>query len=116
MEIVSGVAAIALGMAFWDEGAWHWVLIAIGVLGVLPVWGAAAILRKAERDPSVFVSDPQRRRERSRRALLVMVPAVVVIGAAVGYAGGGWGAAALTAAISGASAALGAWWVWRWSK
>jgi hypothetical protein len=115
-EIFCGLGAIAFGIAFWNEGWWHWLLIGVGVFGVLPLWGPAAILRRAERDPSILVSDPQRRRERGRRASLAMVPAAAAIGALIGFAGGGWRAAALVGVLTGVSAALGAWWVWHPSK
>ena len=116
MEIVTGIAAIAFGIALWNQGWWHWLLIGVGVLGLLPWFGAAAILRRGEHDPSVFESDPERGRQRGRRAALLGVLASVVIGGIVGYAAGGWGAAATIGAIAGASAGLGAWWFMRWSK
>ena len=116
MEIVTGIAAIALGIAFWNEGWWHWLLIGVGVSGLLPWLGAASILRRAEHDPSVLESDPERGRQRGRRAALVGVPAILVAGGIAGYAAGGWGGAAAMGALAGGSGALGAWWYMRWSK
>ena len=67
MEIASAIAALALGIALWSQGWWHWVLIGVGILGLSPWPGAATILRKAERRPEILVSDPERRRTRGRR-------------------------------------------------
>jgi hypothetical protein len=116
MEIVTGLAAIAFGIALWNQGWWHWLLIGVGVLGLLPWFGAATILRKAETDPGVLESDPDRGRERGRRAVLVMLPAIVVLGVIIGYAADGWRGAATIGALMGISAGLGAWWFMRWSK
>lgn len=113
MEIVTGVGAIGLGLAFWNEGWWHWLLIGVGVLGLMPWSGAAAILRRAERDPSVLESDPARGRERGRRALFAMLLFTVLTGAVIGYAADGWGGAAVVGALSGGSGLLGAWWFLR---
>jgi hypothetical protein len=116
MEIVTGLLAIGLGLVFFRDGLWRWLMIGVGVLGLLPWPGAAAILRRAERDPSILVSDRERRRERGRRSLFVIVPAAITIAALVGYAGGGWSGVATVAPIAGVSAALGGWWAWHWSK
>jgi hypothetical protein len=110
MEIVTAAVAIAFGVALWNEGWWHWLLIGVGLFGLLPWWGAAAILRRAERDPDVLESDPVRGRKRARRTLPFMVLFSLLTGAAVGYVSDGWGGAAAVGAIAGASAGLGAWW------
>jgi hypothetical protein len=116
MEIVSGLLAIAAGFVFFSGGWPRWVLVGIGVFGLLPWGGAATILRRGQRDPSVFETDPARGRRRSRRFVLVLVPFTVLLGAAIGYAGNGWGGAAFVGAACGLSSLLGAWWFWRWSK
>jgi hypothetical protein len=115
-EIVSGVVAIALGVAFWGEGWWHWALIGIGVLMVLPLVGAAPLLRRADRNPGVLVSDPDRRRERGRRAMLIIAPAIVVIGVVYGYLLDGWTGAAVVGGLFGVGAALGVLLFRRWWK
>ena len=113
MEIVTGVGAIGLGLVFWNDGWWHWLLVGVGLLGLMPWFGAAAILRRAERDPSVLQTDPARGRERGRRALFVMLLFTLLVGGVIGYASGGWGGAAFVGALSGGSGLLGAWWYLR---
>jgi hypothetical protein len=116
MEILGGLLAIAGGFAFFSGGWQRWVLVGLGVVGLLPWLGPAAILRRGERDPTVFESDPERGRRRARRFVLAMVPFAALLGAVIGYAGDGWGGAAFVGAACGASSLLGVWWVWRWSK
>ena len=118
MEIVTGLGAIALGVAFWDVGGWHWVLIGVGVSRVLPIWGAAAILRKAERDPSVLAParTPEERRARGRRAGVLVLVLLVLAGAVVGLAASGWGAALFMSLAVGLSGALGLLLYDRWSR
>jgi hypothetical protein len=116
MEIVTGALAIAFGVALWNSGWWHWVLIGVGVSGLLPWFGAATILRRAERDPSVLESDPARGRRRGRRVALLMVLFSLLTGAIIGYTSAGWSGATVVGAIAGASAALGAWLYLRWAK
>jgi hypothetical protein len=116
MEIVTGALAITFGLALWNSGWWHWVLIAIGVSGLLPWVGAAAILRRAEHDPSVLESDPARGRRRARRVMAAMLLFSLLTGAVIGYTSDGWSGAAVVGAMAGASAALGAWLYLRWEK
>src|SRR4051794_31249234 len=116
MEIVTGIAAIAFGLALWNDGWWHWILIGVGLVGVLPWLGARSILKRAEKDPDVLVSDPARRRARGQRAVMVQVPVLVLVGAVIGYATDGWSGALSIGAVMGASAALGAWLYLRWQR
>lgn len=113
VELVSGVSAIIAGVALWNEGWFHWLLIGTGLLCVSPWPGARAILRRAERDPGILVSDPERRRTRGRRAAQVQVPIFAVAGFVIGYVVDGLGAAIFTSAVTGVSVALGAWWFMR---
>jgi hypothetical protein len=92
------------------------VLIAVGVLGLLPWPGARAILRRAERDPDVLVTDPDRRRARGRRAMMILVPAETLFVFAVGYLVDGWPAAIFMGPLGAAGALLGAWFYTRWAK
>jgi len=109
-EVLSGLGSIAVALAFWDSSWWQWGLLAVGLLAVSPWGGAATILRKAERDPSVLIADPERRRARARRFAFIAGPAYAVVGAVVGYVIDGWGLAIFVAACSGLAAAAGAWW------
>jgi hypothetical protein len=115
-EIASGIGAIVLGLALWNEGWWHWLLIGVGLLSLSPWLGAAAILRRAERKPEILVADPDRRRARARRLAPIQVPVLVLVGALVGYLVDGWAAAATMGALMGAGAALGVWWGLRATK
>ncbi len=108
-EVISGLAALVLGLVLWNEGWWHWLLIGVGLLGMSPWPGAQAILRKAERKPNVLITDPDRRRARGRRAALVQIPLYLVGGAVLGYQLDGWPAAIFMGALMGAGAGLGAW-------
>ena len=110
MEIFSGVAALLGAATLWHEGgAWRWVLLASGLLGLSPWPGPGAIVRRAERRPDVLIADPERRRARLRRTLAIIVPAQIVIFASAGYAMLGAGGAALMAVFGALSGALGAW-------
>lgn len=109
VELVSGIAAIALGLALWTMGWWHWVLLAVGLVGLSPWPGPRAILRRAERKPGVLVSDPIRRRARGRRATRVVVPLYFLTGAVAGYILDGWAAAVYMGLLMGAGPVLGAW-------
>ena len=52
----------------------------------LSLWpGARAVLRRAEREPEILVTDPSRRRVRGRRVAVALVPLYSLIGAVVGY-------------------------------
>jgi hypothetical protein len=115
-EIVSGIAAIAFGLALWNGGWWHWLLIGVGLVGVAPWPGAQAILRRAERKPEILISDPDRRAARARRVVAIQAPILVAAGALLGYVVDGWAAAITMGAFMGVSAALGAWWVLRGMK
>lgn len=108
-EIVAGVANLALGLVFWNEGWWSWLLIGIGLLSLVPWPGAGALVRKAERDPSAFVSDPDTRERRGRRAAFVLVPLSTAGGVTIGYIAGGWRAAIFVGLLVGLSASSGAW-------
>ena len=109
MELVSGGAAIIAGLALWNDGWWHWVLIGVGLLGFSPWPGARAILRRADRKPGVLVSDPERRRCRGRRVALVQVPLYAISGFVIGYLVDGLGAAIFMGLALGLTAAFAAW-------
>jgi hypothetical protein len=109
MEVVSGLAAVVFGLALWNDGWWHWLLIGVGLMGLSPWPGAQAILRKADRNPDVLIRDPERRRARGRRAALIQVPVYLAIGLVVGYVIDGWSAAIPMGLLMGAGAVLGAW-------
>ena len=109
-EVVAGVASIGLGLALWGEGWWHWLLIGLGLLSISPLGGAATILRKAERDPDVLITDPARRQQRARTVALVGIPFHAVFGAVAGFAVGGWRLALFMAALAAIIAAAYAWW------
>lgn len=108
-EVVSGIGAIALGLALWNVGWWHWLLIGVGLFSLAPWPGTQAILRRAERKPGVLVTDPDRRRARARRVVAIQSPILVAAAALAGYVLGGWGAAITIGALIGAGTALGAW-------
>lgn len=108
-EIVAGIANLAFGLAFWNHGWWSWLFIGIGLFSLLPWPGAGALVRKAERDPSAFVSDPETRERRGRRAAFILVPMYTAGGVAVGYVAGGWPAAIFVGLLVGFSASFGAW-------
>jgi hypothetical protein len=112
-EVRTGVASIALGLVLWNEGWWHWVLIGIGVLGVLPLSGAQAILRKAEKNPDVLISDPARRRARARRVAIIQPPVYAVFVGAAGYVMDGWPFGIFMAAFGGVCALGASWWILR---
>jgi hypothetical protein len=113
MEIVSGLAAIVAGIALWNAGWVHWLLVGVGLLSLSPWPGPQAILRRAERRPGVLVTDPERRRTRGRRAAQILVPVYATIGFGAGYLVDGLGAALFMGIAVGLSAALGAWLVVR---
>lgn len=113
-EIVGGLYAIVIGVILWNAGWWHWIPIGLGVVSIAPLGGASWLLRKAERDPGVFVTDPQRRRERENRVLTVFVPFLWIFGAVGGFIAGGVGGAIAVGLIAGASGALGAAVFLRW--
>ena len=112
LEIATGLLVIA-GGALAGTGWWRWVLIGIGLLGLSPWPGAAAILRRADRKPGVLVTDPERRRARGRRVLRVLVPVYIAIALVVGDLIDGWPAAITAGLLVGIGAGLGAWLVVR---
>ena len=105
-ELITGVANLGLAIFFWDHETVRWVLLGVGLLGLSPWPGAAAVLRKAERNPEILVTDPERRRLRARRIALVQVPLYVVAGGLVGYAIDGWSFAIVLALVMGACAGV----------
>jgi hypothetical protein len=113
MEIISGIVLVGLGIALWGIGWWHWVLVGLGLLGVSPWLGVRRILRRAERDPSVLVSDPERRRARARRTAPVTAAVQTVVCAGVGYALDGWPAALYVGGLGALGSAMGVWWTLR---
>lgn len=115
-EVIGGVALVVGGLTLWDEGWVHWALIGLGLLSLSPWPGAQRILRKAEREPDVLVTDPDRRRARARRVAMVQIPLSLLTGTVLGYLLDGWPAAAVMGALMGGGAALGAWWFVRREK
>jgi hypothetical protein len=109
MEIVTGLAAIVAGIALWNAGWFHWLLIGVGLLGLSPWPGVQVILRRADRKPAVLVTDPERRRTRARRAAQILVPLYAISGFVAGYVLDGLGAAIFMGVAMGLSAGLGAW-------
>jgi hypothetical protein len=113
MEIVGGIGGLVMAAAFWSgAGRWHWLLLGGGLLALSPWPGPAAILRRAERDPSILDhgGDPVRRRRRVRRLTLALIPFSVAPAAVAGYLAGGWGAAAFCAGVAALGSGIGAWW------
>ena len=116
VEVVTGIGCI-VAAAVWNDLDWlRWVLVATGVFSLSPWPGAAAILRRAERDPGVLVADPERRRARGRRVVLILAPLETVIGFAVGYVLGGWTVAVIMGPLIGVGAFAGAWLYLRWAR
>lgn len=107
-EIAGGIASIVAGAALWDSGWVHWLLLGVGLFGLSPWPGAAAILRRAERHPEVLNHDPERGRARVRRTAPVLVSVCALAGAGVGYLVDGWPAALFMGGLMAASGALGA--------
>jgi hypothetical protein len=110
MEIVSAFACFAAALAFGDPAWLRWALIALGLVGLSPWPGAAAILRKADNNPGVLISDPERRRARGWRAIKIMSVLLVAVVFLIGLVAGGWGAAL----VMGILGARGAWLYRRW--
>src|SRR4051794_10008444 len=111
-EIVSGLGAIVMGIVLWDEGWWHWVLIAVGVVSLVPWVGVSAVLRKADRDPTLLdrTVDPDLRRQRVRRSVFIMIPTLVLSNLLIGYLLEGWGAGIFMAILAAIGGGLGARW------
>ena len=107
MEMASGIVSIVLGVVFWNEGWWSWALLAIGAVGVSPWGGAASLLRKADRDPTVFERDPERGRARARRVALILPPVYVAAAVLAGYLVEGLRAAVVMGVVVGVGAVLG---------
>jgi hypothetical protein len=116
MEVVSAAGCFVAAVAFGDPAWLRWVLVALGLVSLSPWPGAAAILRKADKNPGVLISDPERRRARARRTLKIMSVLLVAVMSLVGLVAGGWGAA-LVMGILGALGALGGVWLYRsWER
>jgi hypothetical protein len=49
METAFGVVVLAAGLALWNAGWWHWLLIALGAVAVSPLAGTRIALRMAKR-------------------------------------------------------------------
>jgi uncharacterized membrane protein YedE/YeeE len=113
LEIVTGLLVIAGAVLLSGTGGWRWLLIGVGLLGLSPWPGPAAILRRADRKPGVLVTDAERRRARGRRVLRVLVPVYIAIALGVGYLIDGWPAAITAGLLVGIGAGLGAWLVVR---
>jgi hypothetical protein len=91
-------------------------LIGCGLLS-LSLWpGAAAILRRAEREPGVAISDPGRRRARSRRTIWIFVAVQPAIAFGVGYLIDGWPAAIFVGALANIGVLGGVWFYRRWAR
>ena len=106
-EIFGGIYAIAIGLALWNAGWWHWIPIGLGLYGIAPLGGATSLVRKAERDPGVFVTDPERQRRRANRFLLLVMPFYVIFGAVIGFLLGGLGAAIFIGLLMAVGGAVG---------
>ena len=109
LEIAGGVVALVVAGLTWSGEWWSWILVAVGVLGLSPWPGPAAILRNAETRPEILETDPERGRRRARRSLMIMLPLATLIGVAVGYAADGAVGALAVGALMLVGAALGAW-------
>jgi hypothetical protein len=112
MEIVSAVGCFVAAVAFGDPAWLRWVLVALGLVSLSPWPGAAAILHKADNDPGVLISDPERRRERGRRALWITSLLEVALLFVVGLVVGGLSVAIVLGA-SGVVCSLGGAWLYR---
>lgn len=108
-EIVTSVGCLLLALAPWFPEVFRWVLVGVGVLGLVPLLGPARVLRRAKEDPAVLVTDPERRVRRRRRTGRWLVLAQGLTGAVLGYFMEGWILALVMAAVLGGSAAFGAW-------
>lgn len=116
MEVVGAVFCFVAAIVV-DDPAWaRWVLIAFGVLGLSPWPGAAAILRRADRNPDVLVSDPERRRARARRAMRFTAAGEVALTFLVGLVVGGLSVAIVMGVLGGVGALLGVWLTGRWLR
>jgi hypothetical protein len=103
------IAVVSFVFAIELTGWPRWALVATGLLSLSPWPGARSILRRADRDPDVLVSDADRRRARGRRVVLVLVPLYALGGAGFGYVIGGWSAALLVGVLIGGGAVAGGW-------
>lgn len=113
VELHGGIFALGLAAVFWDEVVWRWLLIAAGVLSLSPWPGPQALLRKAERKPTVLLTDPQRRRARAKRVALILPPVYCDIVGGIGYVLDGWPAAIFMGALTGLGTSLACWWFLR---
>jgi fatty acid desaturase len=113
MEILGAVAALIGAAVTWSGEWWTWLLVGVGLLGLSPWPGPAAILRRAEKNPDILVDDPQRRRERARRLVTILVPAYTLLFTLAGYLLLGWGGALFFLVLGALSSGIGAWLVLR---
>jgi hypothetical protein len=107
MELAGGVWCVVLGLALWNDGWWHWVLIGIGVAAITPWSGVARVLRKADRNPEVLHRDRTRSRRGGRRYVAVMAVGQPLMGGAIGYVLDGWPAAIFVAGLMAIASVLG---------
>lgn len=114
IEIACGVVGVIAGLTIWDIGWWHWLLVGLGVLLLMPWGGASTILRKADRGQAVFETDRERGLARAKRTMLVIVPLTTLGSFGAGYLADGWGTAIFLGVSMGATTAGSAWWsLWR---
>src|SRR3954469_3608692 len=109
MEICSALMSIIGALALWSMGAWHWVLLGAGVLGLSPWPGPGAIVRRAQTRPEILNYDVERGRRRSRAVLQVLVPLQSIAFGVVGYLTLGVGGAIFMLLMGLAAGALGVW-------
>jgi hypothetical protein len=116
MELVGAVFCFAAAVMIGDPAWARWVLVALGVLGLSPWPGAAALLRKANNNAPVLVSDPEHRKARARRAMRITAAGEVALVFLVGLVVGGLSVAIVTGLLGLAGALLGVWLTGRWLR
>jgi hypothetical protein len=97
-EIGLGALLVVAGLTAGAPGGWRWVIVGCGIFSMLPVSGATAILRRAERNPNILIWDPERRKARAPRITAVVAASEALIAGAIGYLIDGWTLAILMAA------------------